>query len=101
MSRKNDCDKNSLFSRFDLRSLPYCSQTTPQTKHHMPPTNSTPKGIEDVGAYPYLFAELMGHGWSAEELVKLAGGNLLRVFSEVTFIWLDGRCNSIALEWFR
>lgn len=49
------------------------------------PTNSTPKGIEDVSAYPYLFAELMGHGWTAEELTKLAGGNLLRVFSEVTF----------------
>ena len=54
-------------------------------KHHVPPTNSTPKGIEDVGTYPYLFAELMGHGWSVEELVKLAGGNLLRVFSEVIF----------------
>lgn len=25
----------------------------------------------------------MGHGWTAEELTKLAGGNLLRVFSEV------------------
>lgn len=45
---------------------------------------STPKGIEDVSAYPYLFAELMGHGWSAEELTKLAGGNLIRVFSEVS-----------------
>jgi hypothetical protein len=55
----------------------------------MPPANSTPKGIEDVGTYPYLFAELMGHGWSAEELVKLAGGNLLRVFSEVTLM-VDG-----------
>lgn len=25
----------------------------------------------------------MGHGWQADELIKLAGGNLLRVFSEV------------------
>lgn len=48
-------------------------------------TCSTPKGIEDVSAYPYLFAELMGHGWAAEELTKLAGGNLLRVFSEVSW----------------
>lgn len=46
--------------------------------------NSTPRGIEDVSGYPYLFAELMGHGWNAEELTKLAGGNLLRVFSEVS-----------------
>lgn len=26
----------------------------------------------------------MGHGWTAEELTKLAGGNVLRVFSEVS-----------------
>lgn len=44
---------------------------------------STPRGMEDPGAYPYLFAELMGHGWSAEELTKLAGQNLLRVMTEV------------------
>lgn len=49
-------------------------------------TRSTPKGVEDVSAYPYLFAELMGHGWAAEELTKLAGGNLLRVFSEVNLV---------------
>ncbi|CRK93915.1 CLUMA_CG007442, isoform A [Clunio marinus] len=48
--------------------------------------NFTPKGIDDVSAYPYLFAELMGHGWTAEELTKLAGGNLLRVLSEVRII---------------
>lgn len=30
-----------------------------------------------------LFAELIGHGWSAEELTKLASGNILRVLSEV------------------
>lgn len=51
---------------------------------HSPKTYSTPKGIEDVSAYPHLFAELMGHGWSGDELAKLAGGNLLRVFSEVS-----------------
>lgn len=39
--------------------------------------------MEDPSAYPYLFAELMGHGWSIEELTKLAGANLLRVMSEV------------------
>lgn len=71
--------KQALFSRFD----PRYKQTI------MPPTTSTPKGIEDVSAYPYLFAELMGHGWAVEELTKLAGGNLLRVFSEVTFNMFD------------
>lgn len=37
----------------------------------------------------------MGHGWSAEELTKLAGGNLLRVFSEVSrrrFSSFDRKC---------
>jgi Membrane dipeptidase (Peptidase family M19) len=66
-------------------------------------TNSTPKGIEDVSGYPYLFAELMGHGWTAEELTKLAGGNLLRVFSEVNFffgfIHFDVEVNAIVCEW--
>jgi hypothetical protein len=30
-----------------------------------------------------LFAELLGDGWTLEELTRLAGGNLLRVLSEV------------------
>lgn len=45
--------------------------------------SSTPKGLEDVSTYPTLFAELMGDGWSLEELSKLAGQNFLRVLSEV------------------
>lgn len=38
----------------------------------------TPAGLEDVGAYPNLFAELMRRGWSDRDLAKLAGGNVLR-----------------------
>lgn len=45
--------------------------------------------MEDPSAYPYLFAELMGHGWSVEELTKLAGANLLRVMNEVKFCILN------------
>lgn len=45
--------------------------------------NSTPSGLEDVSKYPILFAELIGFGWTIEELTKLAGGNLLRVLKEV------------------
>lgn len=48
--------------------------------------NSTPSGLEDVSKYPILFAELIGFGWTVEELTKLAGGNLLRVFKEVEAI---------------
>ncbi|XP_055386282.1 uncharacterized protein LOC129615209 [Condylostylus longicornis] len=45
--------------------------------------NFTPKGLEDVSTYPTLFAELLGEGWSVEELKKLAGENFLRVMREV------------------
>jgi membrane dipeptidase len=37
-----------------------------------------PEGMEDVSGYPLLFAELIRRGWSDADLVKLAGGNLLR-----------------------
>lgn len=42
--------------------------------------------MEDVSKYPVLFAELLGVGWSVEELTKLAGGNFLRVMAEVEII---------------
>jgi membrane dipeptidase len=43
---------------------------------------SVPLGLEDVSAYPGLFAELMRRGWSDEELGKLAGLNVLRAFRD-------------------
>lgn len=46
--------------------------------------NKTPRGLEDVSMYPELFAELLRSGvWSEEDLRKVAGLNLLRVFSKV------------------
>lgn len=36
-----------------------------------------------MSTYPTLFAELLGDGWSEEELRKLAGENFLRVMREV------------------
>ncbi|XP_016963811.1 uncharacterized protein LOC108033751 [Drosophila biarmipes] len=45
--------------------------------------NYTPKGLEDVSSYPTLFAELLGGGWTIDELTKLAGGNFLRVMQQV------------------
>lgn len=41
-----------------------------------------PHGLEDVSTYPALFAELSRRGWSDEDLMKLAGENLLRVMRE-------------------
>ena len=35
-------------------------------------------GLEDVSAYPSLFAELLARGWTEPECAALAGGNLLR-----------------------
>lgn len=38
-----------------------------------------PEGMEGVEAYPPLLLALMRKGWSDENIVKLAGGNILRV----------------------
>ena len=37
-------------------------------------------GLEDVSAYPDLFAELSRRGWSEDDLRKLAGENSLRAW---------------------
>ncbi|KAL7046089.1 hypothetical protein ACKWTF_002472 [Chironomus riparius] len=49
---------------------------------------SVPEGLEDVSKYPALFDLLAEEGqdwkpWTADELKKLAGLNLIRVFKEV------------------
>ncbi|KAG5679696.1 hypothetical protein PVAND_009249 [Polypedilum vanderplanki] len=47
--------------------------------------NLVPKGLEDVSRYPYLFAELLADSerWTEEDIAKLAGKNLIRVFRQV------------------
>ena len=42
-----------------------------------------PLGLEDVSGFPRLFAALICHGWSDEDLRKLAGQNLLRTMHQV------------------
>lgn len=45
---------------------------------------STPEGLEDVSKYPDLLAALLEDPtWSEEDVKKLAGLNLLRVFAQV------------------
>ncbi|CAF0784089.1 unnamed protein product [Brachionus calyciflorus] len=44
---------------------------------------NTPDGLDDVSKYPNLFKKLLDAGWSENELIKLAGGNILRVLSQV------------------
>ncbi|MFC4243031.1 dipeptidase [Gryllotalpicola reticulitermitis] len=38
-----------------------------------------PEGLEDTGDYPKLLAELARRGWTADELARLAGANVMRV----------------------
>lgn len=42
----------------------------------------TPAGLDGVDKYPALLAELARRGWSHDDLVKVTGGNLLRVLRE-------------------
>jgi len=43
---------------------------------------SVPLGLEGVGDYPALFAELLRRGWADDDIKKLAGLNVLRVFHD-------------------
>jgi membrane dipeptidase len=45
-------------------------------------TPFTPDGLEDVAGYPNLVAELMGRGWSDDDLAKLTWGNAVRVLHD-------------------
>jgi membrane dipeptidase len=42
----------------------------------------TPQGLDGVDKYPALLAELARRGWTHDDLVKVSGGNLLRVLRE-------------------
>ena len=44
---------------------------------------SAPDGLEDVSAYPNLIAELLRRGYTEQDIRKIFGENLLRVWSEV------------------
>ncbi|HEX6520667.1 MAG TPA: dipeptidase [Streptosporangiaceae bacterium] len=45
-------------------------------------TTDTPVGLEDVSAYPNLFAELLNRGWSEPDCAALAGANLIRALRD-------------------
>lgn len=42
--------------------------------------DSLPDNLRDVASYPHLIAGLLSRGWSEEEIRKVLGGNLLRVW---------------------
>lgn len=41
----------------------------------------TPAGLEDVSTYPGITVELITRGWSDDDIVKVLGGNALRVLA--------------------
>ena len=45
--------------------------------------DSLPEGLKDVSDYPNLVAEFLRRGYSKEDIVKILGGNFLRVWREV------------------
>ena len=45
--------------------------------------DTLPTGLRDVADYPNLIAELLRLGYTRDDLTKICGGNLLRVWEEV------------------
>ncbi|MBL8795279.1 MAG: membrane dipeptidase, partial [Planctomycetia bacterium] len=41
-----------------------------------------PKQLEDVSCFPYLTQELLNRGYTREQIHKILGGNVLRVFRQ-------------------
>jgi membrane dipeptidase len=44
--------------------------------------DSTPEQLEDVSKYPLITQELLNRGYKKDQILKILGGNLLRVFRE-------------------
>jgi membrane dipeptidase len=42
--------------------------------------DSTPVQLDDVSYFPYITQELLNRGYTAEQIQKILGGNLMRVF---------------------
>jgi membrane dipeptidase len=53
--------------------------------------STVPKQLEDVSCYPYITQELLNRGHSREEILKVLGGNLMRVFRQVEQVARNGK----------
>lgn len=53
--------------------------------------DTLPSGLKDVSHYPNLIYELLRRGYSEEDVRKICGGNLLRVWSQVEKIATEPR----------
>lgn len=53
--------------------------------------NSVPKQLEDVSCYPYITQELLNRGHGKEDILKILGGNLLRVLRRAEAVAKEGK----------
>jgi membrane dipeptidase len=53
--------------------------------------STVPRQLEDVSCYPYITQELLNRGHSKEDIIKVLGGNLLRVLREAEAVARKGR----------
>jgi membrane dipeptidase len=44
--------------------------------------DSTPEQLEDVSKYPFITQELLNRGYTKEQILKVLGGNFMRVFRQ-------------------
>jgi membrane dipeptidase len=44
---------------------------------------SFPEGLEDVTGYPLITYHLLKRGYKKEDIIKILGGNILRLFKAV------------------
>ena len=51
--------------------------------------SSTPTGLEDVSTFPNLIEELLRRGYTENDIRKICGENLLRVWAEVETIAME------------
>ena len=55
----------------------------------MPSLETAPEGLEDVSKYPMLTGELVRRGYSDEDVLKVMGGNVLRVMRQAEGVGSD------------
>jgi len=55
-----------------------------------------PEGLDGVDKYPALLAELARRGWGHDDLVKVSGGNLLRVMRAAELVSQHLRATTLA-----
>lgn len=53
--------------------------------------SDTPEGLEDVSKFPNLLEELLRRGYTEEDLRKICGENLLRLWADVERVAMESR----------